>query len=37
VSSRRLQDPAALLPLKQSTYRVLLALPDGAAQKIVGK
>lgn len=28
---RRLQDPAALLPLKQSTYRVLLALPDGEA------
>ena len=25
----RSKDPAALLPLKQSVYRVLLALPDG--------
>jgi DNA-binding PadR family transcriptional regulator len=27
--TRRSNDPAALLPLKQSIYRVLLAMPDG--------
>ena len=27
--NREPRDPAALLPLKQSMYRVLLALPDG--------
>jgi DNA-binding PadR family transcriptional regulator len=27
----RRKDPAALLPLKQSIYRVLLAMPDGEA------
>ena len=27
--TRRSSDPAALLPLKQSIYRVLLAMPDG--------
>lgn len=27
--TRQPKDPAALLPLKQSIYRVLLALPDG--------
>jgi DNA-binding PadR family transcriptional regulator len=27
--ARPANDPAALLPLKQSIYRVLLALPDG--------
>ena len=27
--TRRSKDPAELLPLKQSIYRVLLAIPDG--------
>jgi DNA-binding PadR family transcriptional regulator len=27
--TRRPKDPATLLPLKQSIYRVLLAMPDG--------
>jgi DNA-binding PadR family transcriptional regulator len=27
--TRQARDPAALLPLKQSIYRVLLAMPDG--------
>ena len=27
--TRRPKDPAALLPLKQSIYRILLAMPDG--------
>jgi DNA-binding PadR family transcriptional regulator len=27
--SRQSKDPASLLPLKQSIYRVLLAMPDG--------
>ena len=27
--TRRSSDPASLLPLKQSIYRVLLAMPDG--------
>ena len=27
--TRRTKDPASLIPLKQSIYRVLLALPDG--------
>ena len=27
--TRQSKDPAALLPLKQSIYRVLLAMPDG--------
>ena len=27
--TRRPKDPAALLPLKQSIYRMLLAMPDG--------
>jgi len=27
--NRRPKDPATLLPLKQSIYRVLLAMPDG--------
>ncbi len=29
MQKRRSSDPAALLPLKQSIYRVLLAMPDG--------
>jgi|SRR5215204_6196927 len=29
--SRQPKDPASLLPLKQSTYRILLAMPDGEA------
>ena len=29
--SRPARDPAELLPLKQSIYRVLLAMPDGEA------
>ena len=29
MAARRSKDPAALLPLKQSVYRVLLAMPDG--------
>ena len=29
--SRPPKDPASLLPLKQSIYRVLLAMPDGEA------
>jgi len=29
MTTRRPKDPAALLPLKQSIYRMLLAMPDG--------
>src|SRR5688572_3292440 len=29
--TRHAKDPASLLPLKQSIYRVLLAMPDGEA------
>jgi len=29
--ARETRDPASLLPLKQSIYRVLLAMPDGEA------